>query len=370
MSRQGVSLRTIAVLLVIGVTTAACEDRVPQRSAAPDAARVSEPGDRFEPRLVELEEPSMGTRVHMIAYTTPSVGAEPTKQAMRAALQEIRRLERLMTSWRDDSEIAALNRRAGEAVQVSPETFEVIDKSLWAGRTSHGTFDITFQTMSGLWKFGDAADPVPKPPSAREVERLRKLVDYTLIQLDDKARTVTVPKNRRIDLGGIAKGYAVDRGARVLKRHGLSSFLVQAGGDLYGAGRKPDGSRWVSGIRDPRGPEDSFFAVLDLEDHAFSTAGDYARAYVINGKRYHHIIDPRTGYPATASRSVTIWARDAFTADAVDDGVFILGPEKGLELVESLDGVGAVIVDEHNKLWLSKRVEGRVKILRHPTNGP
>jgi len=177
-----------------------------------------------------------------------------------------------------------------------------------------------------------------------------------------------LPKGRSIDLGGIAKGYVVDRAAAVLKKQGLSSFLVQAGGDLYGAGRKPNGAPWVSGIQDPRGPQGSYFAVVDLEDHAFSTAGDYARAYMIGGKRYHHIIDPKTGYPATASRSVTIWARDAFTADAVDDGVFILGPEKGLELVESLEGVGAVIVDKNNKLWLSKRVQAKVKILHQPTN--
>src|SRR5690606_7479134 len=117
------------------------------------------------------------------------------------------------------------------------------------------------------------------------------------------------------------------------------------GGDLFGSGKKADGSPWVSGIQDPRGPEGSFFATLELNNHAFSTAGDYARAYIKDGKRYHHIIDPRTGYPAAASRSVTIWANDATTADVLDDAVFILGPQKGLELVEKTPGAGAVIVD-------------------------
>jgi thiamine biosynthesis lipoprotein len=129
----------------------------------------------------------------------------------------------------------------------------------------------------------------------------------------------------------------------------LTDFLAQAGGDLYGAGHRPDGSPWVSGIRDPRGSEGTYFATLELTDHAFSTAGDYARAFFVGGKRYHHIIDPRTGYPATACRSVTVWAADALTADAVDDAVFILGPEKGLKLVESLPDVGAVVVDKDNK---------------------
>jgi thiamine biosynthesis lipoprotein len=156
---------------------------------------------------------------------------------------------------------------------------------------------------------------------------------------------------------------------RVLKDGGLDSFLVQAGGDLYGSGRKPDGSPWVSGVQDPRGGGGKYFGVLELEDHAFSTAGDYARAYVVDGKRYHHIIDPRTGYPATACRSVTVWAMDALTADTVDDAVFILGPEKGLALVESIDGVGAVIVDASNKVWVSKRLEGKWKQIGPPTDG-
>ena len=135
----------------------------------------------------------------------------------------------------------------------------------------------------------------------------------------------------RISLGGIAKGYAVDRATAVLDRAGITSFFVQAGGDLFTRGKKPNGDGWQAGIRDPRGPEGQFFALLPLSDHAFSTAGDYERSYIVGGKRYHHIIDPRTGYPATASRSVTIWAPTALLADEIDDCVFILGPKKGLD---------------------------------------
>jgi thiamine biosynthesis lipoprotein len=174
----------------------------------------------------------------------------------------------------------------------------------------------------------------------------------------------------RISLGGIAKGYAVDKAAAVLEKAGLRAYFVQAGGDLFIRGKKPDGKPFKVGVRDPRSKTESdSFGELDVEDHAFSTAGDYERGFVKDGKRYHHIIDPRTGYPATASRSVTIWADDAFTADAVDDAVFILGPEKGLALVESLDGVGAVIVDKSNKVWVSKRLEGHFVKWREPTDG-
>ena len=197
----------------------------------------------------------------------------------------------------------------------------------------------------------------------------KKHVDYRRVDLDRGGDRVRIGKDQRISLGGIAKGYAVDAAAKVLKKAGVTSFLVQAGGDLYGAGKKPDGSPWVSGIRDPRGSDTEFFATIELTDHAFSTAGDYARAYIVNGKRYHHIIDPRTGFPATASRSVTVWAPDAFLADAVDDAVFILGPDKGLELVESLDGVGAVIVDAKNEVHVSKRLKDKVVVLHPPTDG-
>jgi thiamine biosynthesis lipoprotein len=262
-----------------------------------------------------------------------------------------------------------MNRNPGQFVTLSPETFEVIEKSLWAGQVSRGTFDITFQTLSGLWKFGDAQDTVPAPPSASEVARLRPRVDYRQIRVNADTRQVAIGARQQVGLGGIAKGYIVDKAAGVLTQAGIRSFLLRAGGDLYGAGTKPGGEPWIAGIQDPRGKHDDYFATLELDNHAFSTAGDYARAYVHQGKRYHHIIDPRTGYPASASKSVTIWAESALLADVIDDSVFILGPQQGLELVESVAGVGAVIVDTHDKVWVSKRLAGKVVMLHEPTPG-
>jgi thiamine biosynthesis lipoprotein len=312
----------------------------------------------------------MGTRIQMVAYTSASNDEAAVRRAMQSAYAEMRQLEQRMSEWRADSELSEINRRAGAPIRVSPDTFEVISKSLWASKISEGTFDISFAKLGELWKFGDAAEKEPRVPSKGEIAARQKLVDYRRIRLDSAASTVTIAPGSKLGLGGIAKGYIVDCAARALRRAKLDSFLVQAGGDLYGAGKKPDGAPWVSGIQDPRGKQGQFFATIELTDRAFSTAGDYARVFFKDGKRYHHIIDPRTGYPATLSRSVTIWAPDATTADAIDDGVFILGPEKGLALVESLEGVGAVIVDERNKVWISKRLQGRVRALRAPTDGP
>ncbi|HEY6079734.1 MAG TPA: FAD:protein FMN transferase, partial [Polyangiaceae bacterium] len=288
------------------------------------------------PAKVEVKEQAMGTSLHFIAYSSAAADEAATRGAIARAVAEIRRLEGLLSEWKTDSEIGRVNAHPGEWVPLGPEAAAVIGKGLWAGKLSGGSFDITFQALSKVWKFGSAEDPAHPLPSRAEVERLRKLVDYRRVELDEPGLRVRIGAGQQLGLGGIAKGYIVDRAARVLRDAGVGAFLAQAGGDLYGAGTKPDGSPWVSGIQDPRGAQGEFFAVIELTDYAFSTAGDYARSFVVAGKRYHHIIDPRTGYPATACRSVTVWAPDATTADGVDDAVFILGPERGLKLVESL----------------------------------
>jgi len=331
-------------------------------SAAPLALNAA-------PVKVERKDSAMGTSLQFIAYTNEQVDRAHADIAIDAAIAEMRRLEAILSEWRDDSEVGRINAQAGQWVRVGPETAEVIEKSRWIGRLSEGTFDITFQAMSGVWRFGSAQAASPTVPSAAEVRKLRALIDYRKVELDAKASRVRIPKGRKIGLGGIAKGYIVDRAVAVLRRAGLRAFLVQAGGDLYGAGRKPDGSPWISGIQDPRAPRGVFFATLELENHAFSTAGDYERAFVLDGKRYHHIIDPRTGYPATASRSVTVHAPDAMTADMIDDAVFILGPEKGLKLAASLPDVGVVMVDSSNKVWVSPSLQGKVHMTQQPTDG-
>jgi thiamine biosynthesis lipoprotein len=310
----------------------------------------------------------MGTHLGMVAFTTPTVDEAAVRRAFDAATQEIERLEQLMTTWRPDSEVSRINAAAGKgAVVVGQETYDVVAASIHTSEISSGTFDITFESLHGLWKFDEDLDP--HPPTAAQIKAKLPLLDYRHIHLDPAKRSVRLDRvGVKIGLGGIAKGYAVDKASRVLLDAGIETFFVQAGGDLFTHGRKPDGKMWAAGVRDPRGPDGSYFAMLDVTDHAFSTAGDYERSYVVGGRRYHHIIDPRTGYPATASRSVTIWAPTALVADELDDAVFILGPEKGLALVESVDGVGAIIVDARNKVWVSGRLQGKVQVLREPTD--
>lgn len=335
---------------------------------SPSTSAAATPTVPFVATRVEVQDEAMDTVLTFVAYTSAGVDEAATRQAIAQAIAEMRRLEAILSEWKPDSEIGQVNAHAGDWVAIGPESRRVIERGLWAGKLSGGSFDITFQAMSKVWKFGTAQEEVPKLPSRVEIENLRKWVDYRRVELDEAGGRVRIGKGQQLGLGGIAKGYIVDRAAQVLRAAGVQVFLAQAGGDLFGSGRKPDGSPWVSGIQDPRGPQGQFFAVIDLTDHAFSTAGDYNRSYVVGGKRYHHIIDPKTGYPATACRSVTIWAPDATTADGVDDAVFILGPERGLKLVESLEGVGAVIVDAKNRVFISERVKGKVRVLNPPSD--
>ncbi len=332
--------------------------------AAPSASNVA-----FVPKRVTGGGQAMGTIVDLAAFTTPSLSEDAITQALREAFEEIRRVEHVMTTWDKDAVLSRVNESAGKApVVVDDETLSVIEEARKMNERSSGTFDITFESMHGLWKFDQDLDP--HPPDEAKIKDILPFVGNKHIVIDREKKTVFLDKARtKISLGGIAKGYGVDRAKKVLDDKGIASFYIKAGGDLFARGHKPDGSEWSAGIRDPRGPSESFFAILPLSDHAFSTAGDYERSYLKDGKRYHHILDPRTGHPATACRSVTIWAESALIADAIDDAVFILGPEKGLALVEDTPGVGAVIVDAKNKVWISKRLEGKLRVTREPTDG-
>jgi thiamine biosynthesis lipoprotein len=319
-----------------------------------------------ERHLVRRGFEAMGTSISFAVLSDDEPGAE---RAIAAAFDEIKRLENLMTTWRDDSEVSRINAAAGIApVKVGPETLEVVEASQRASKMSGGVFDISFYAMRGLWKFDQ--DLEEKVPPAAEIRKRLSLIDYRKIIVDhDKSTVFLEKKGMAINLGGIAKGYAVDRAVAILKRAGFVDAIVQAGGDLMCSGSK-NGAPWVTGIRDPRGARNDVFAKMMLTNHAFSTAGDYERYFILDGKRYHHIIDPRTGYPATKSRSVTIYAPTALVADAVDDAVFILGWQKGFEMIEKLDDVGAVVIDDKGKVHVSKRVVDRVHVDYQPKDAP
>lgn len=366
------ALRVLATALLLARARPANAE-LPSGSTTPGAAPGAplQPTPRLDPPgVVSRRYQVMGTELVLTAYVTDTVQAA---SAFAAAHAEVARIEALMTDWPRDgvppSDILRVNAAAGSAepVPVSAETFEVIAKAEDMSRRSGGAFDISFAAMHGLWKFDE--DLERKVPSPAEVAERRRLVNWRDVLTDPRRHTVRLRRaGMRIGLGGIAKGYAVDRASAVLRSRGLANFMVQAGGDLYVAGSKGP-AHWMVGVRDPRGGAGDVIAKMPIQDHAFSTAGDYERSFVLDGRRYHHIIDPKTGYPATASREVTIFAPNAFLADALDDAVFILGPKKGLALCQQFPDTAALIVDAANHVWMSPSLAGRLERTAEPRDG-
>ena len=323
--------------------------------------------------MLSYERVCMGTRCTIQAFHRDQAQFD---RGAQAAMAEIDRLDAMMSTWVPTSDVSRINAAAGngEWIPVAPETFAVLEKSLWIAKESHGAFDITVGAFKGLWKFDEDNDG-SLPKRADVLARL-KLVDYRGLLLDAaQSRARLARAGQSITLGGIAKGLVVDHAVAALRAVGLSDFVMQAGGDLFAAGKHGD-REWKVGIQDPRAGThdersvDTSFALLSLSESAFNTSGDYERFILKDGKRYHHILDPRTGYPVTHTRSVTVLAPTSFLADTLDTAVFVMGAEQGMRLIESLPGVEAVIVDAHNQVHVSKGLSGRLRLLRPPSAGP
>jgi thiamine biosynthesis lipoprotein len=308
----------------------------------------------------------MGTELHLTALATDRAVAEA---AFSEVFSEFDRLEDLMSVWRDGSDIVRLNAAAGDhPVPVSPDVRDALVTANQVSEWTNGTFDVTFAALGDLWKF-DTQNKDNTVPDPREVAKRLTLINYRDLQVDEKAGTAFLRrKGMRVNLGGIGKGYAVDRAVEILRKRGLENFMIQAGGDLYVSGQKGD-RPWRLGIRDPRGPADKIFAALDLSNGTFSTSGDYERFFLKDGRRYHHIIDVRVGQPARECRSVTLVTDRAVIADALAKGVFILGPEAGMALIERLPHVEGVIVSAKNEVLVSSGLKDRLVRLAPPTDG-
>ena len=308
----------------------------------------------------------MGSSLQLSAWTRDESGAVA---AFEAVFAEFERLDRLMSVWQEGSEIERLNRAAGvEPVPIGDEVLEVLSVARQVSEWTDGKFDVTFGALSGLWKFDHDQDNTI-PPRQAVAARL-PAVDYTALTVDAARHTAFLARRgMRAHLGGIGKGYAVDRAAAILRTRGFTDFMIQSGGDLFVSGLR-DNRPWRLGIRDPRGPADRSFAALDLSNGTFSTSGDYERFFMKDGRRYHHILDPDRGEPARGCRSVTIVADKAVLADALSTGVFVFGPEKGMALIERLPDVEGVIVTADNRVLVSSGLKGRLRLLATPTDAP
>jgi len=295
---------------------------------------------------VHVSGTAMTTAIEMEFWTEdPAVASE----AGDAVLALFDRIDRQMSRYREDSELSRVNREAANGpVEVSDSLFTVLQQALRISELSHGAFDISFGSIGYLYDFR-----ARQQPSDEELAEGLAKVNYRSVVLDPSANTVRfLDEGVRLDLGGIAKGYTVDLGIDILKSFGIRHARLSAGGDLRLLGDKR-GKPWIVGIRDPRS-ESRNAMVLPLTNVAVSTSGDYERFFFDdNNERVHHILSPATGKPVKGVQSVTILGDDSITTDGLSTAVFVLGSAKGLEMINRLEGIDAIIIDEQRQVHYS-----------------
>ncbi len=329
--------------------------------------KVPTPGGAAQSNILRRGRELMGTTCEIVVAIPTGDDQGPAVEAIEAAFTEMARVEALMTTWRPDSSVSKLNARAGKGwTAIDLDTATVMEKSQWGAKLSGGAFDITVGTFKGLWKFDDDVDG--SIPSDADVKARLSHLGWKKVQvrrnLAKKTASARITDPRTlVTLGGSAKGYAVDVAVATLRGRGFNDFIVQAGGDLYVAGDRGDRA-WQVGIKDPRGGDP--FASIQLRDSTFSTSGDYERFVIKDGKRYHHILDPRTGHPIAHTRSCTVLTKDALTADVASTMLFVLGADKGLPVAKAA-GIEAVWVTSGNEVIMTPGLAGRLTILRQPT---
>lgn len=292
----------------------------------------------YSSNLHKYHQVSMGT---VIEITLQGDDEQAAQKASLQAFQEIKRIEQLMSPWIETSDVSRLNRSAGtEWVKISPETFDVIQRSQKISGLSEGAFDITIAPLIQIWR---KARERGDPPSSEEVKKILNLVNFRNLLTRSDGKVFLKKKGMAIDLGGIAKGYAVDRAFGILASLGYKNLIINAGGDLRTGGSK-NNQPWSIGIQHPRSAE-KIMATISMSDTAIATSGDYEKFFFHQGKRYHHILNPKTGFPADGCQSVTILCKDGMMADGLATAVFVLGTEKGYDLCQKIAGVECLIVD-------------------------
>ena len=288
----------------------------------------------------------MGTTIRVELWHPDS---EVRKEGIAMVLNEMERVNRLMSPYIKDSQLSELNDNAfKQPVKVDEDLFQLIQKSIEFSELTNGAFDITFASVGYLYNYRKQ-----HKPSEEKIAKAKTYVNYKNLILNDTQRTVSfAQKGVKIDLGGIAKGYAVDQAIHHLKELEIEHALISAGGDTRLLGDRK-GRPWLVGIKDPANTE-KVIAMLPLQNEALSTSGDYERFFIEDGVRYHHIIHPDTGKSASEVRSASIIGANTITTDALSTSVFVLGVKAGLELLNTLENVEGVIVDQQGKLFYSK----------------
>ncbi len=312
-----------------------------------------------------FSEQIMGTRIEA---TLPEGGAIAPEESAAVVFEIFHEVDGWASGWTDGSTVATINGTAGgEPVPAGPELIELLQRGVALGDLTGGTFDITWAALWDVWDFTAQPPRLPDPVLlARQLEK----VDHRRVEIDEDAGTVRLPEaGMRLGLGGIAKGYALDLAGEALRGRGLDSFSLSAGGQVLAAGLiRPVGESprpWRVGVREPRGSVEDFFATVEVTDMSVATSGDYERYFSLDGVRYHHILDLRTGQPSRAARSATVICEDATLADALSTALMVMGAS-GLSLIEAQPGVEGLLVDVRGRIHTSSGLDPMLRIRHLP----
>lgn len=298
----------------------------------------------------------MGSRFDI---TVTAADSSQGNSYIQMAVDEIARIEKLISEWDEHSQTSEINRQAGiKPVKADPELFGLIERSLAISKLTDGAFDISYSSMDRVWKFDGSMTEMPSPEA---VKASVSKVGYRHIVLDKANSTVFLEnKGMKIGFGAIGKGYAADKAKALLVAKGVKAGIVNASGDMNTWGRQPNGDPWKVAITNPLDKQKAF-ALLPLVNEAVVTSGDYEKYVTFNGVRYSHIINPKTGYPATGILSVTVFAPKAELADALATSIFVMGTGAGINMVEQLPKVECIVVDEKGELHTSSNIKINAK---------
>jgi thiamine biosynthesis lipoprotein len=271
------------------------------------------------------------------------------------ALAEVKRIENLISDWIPTTPVSLINKNAGIApVEVSEELLGLVERATRISKVTDGAFDISYASMDKIWKFDGS---MKEMPSAEAIKKSVEKIGYQKIIIDKDKKTIFLKdKGMKLGLGGIGQGYIADKIKEALFAKGCTAGLVNVSGDIYAWGKQPNNKPWTVGIVNPLN-KNKVFAMFPLQDSAVETSGSYEKYVTFNGKRYSHIIDPRTGYPAMGVVSVSVFAKTTEVADALATGIFVMGVEPGLNLVNQMKGISCIIVDDKGAVHTSKNID-------------
>lgn len=306
----------------------------------------------FGQQIFKKKQSLLGSPFEITVVAKDSLEGE---QFSNLAIAEVKRIENLISDWIPTSQISKINQNAGiSPVKVDKEVYELVERANKISKLTSGAFDISYASMDKIWKFDGS---MKEMPSEEAIKKSVEKVGYQNIILNPKDTTIFLRKTgMKLGLGGIGQGYIADKIKVLLQKNGCNSGLVNVSGDINTWGKQPNGNLWTVGIVNPLN-KNKVFATFPLDDSAVETSGSYEKYVTFNGKRYSHIIDPRTGYPATGIISVSVFAKQTEIADALATGIFVLGVEVGLDLVNQLKGIGCIIVDDKGGIHVSKNID-------------